>query len=158
MNESFDKIRELYDSKEYRTALSVLSEMEKHRVTHPSIFVWKSRCLQLTDSPPTELNEIEELLKSALEIDDQYVPALVDLGYFYLRIMDNVQLATPLFERALDICRDMNTSIVIGLTESISETQSTQNALEFLIKNEKLNIDPKKLEELRYELRQGLLG
>lgn len=156
MKKYLDEVKQLYQSEKYKDALSALNEIEKKGFVHPTVLVWKSRCLQLTDDLSlVDLSEIEELLKEALKIDDEYLPALIDLAYFYLRIMDDAQKATPLFMKAFDLCIDDATEVVIGLGECISETKSPEAALEFLSKNEKLDIDTKKIKELRDELQQS---
>lgn len=156
MKKYFDEFRQLYQSEKYKDALSVLDEIEKQDFVHPTILVWKSRCLQLTDDLSlVNLSEIEDLLKEALTLDDEYLPALSDLAYFYLRIMDDAQKAEPLFRKAFDLCLDNATEIVIGLGECIAETKSPEVALEFLAKSEKLELDAKKVKMLKIELEQS---
>jgi tetratricopeptide (TPR) repeat protein len=107
----------------------------------------KSRCAQIAeDGPSFELAEIKAMLEKALELDDEYVPALIDLGYFYLRVEDNARSAIPLFQRALGIVKDSAAEIIVGLAECISDTESEEAAKSFSQANEKLELDLLKYE------------
>ena len=105
--------------------------------------------MQLTDNPKGDLNEAQISLEQALNVDDEYVPALMDLGYFHLNVMDDAEAALPPFRKAFSISADNITEAVIGLAQCISETDSPNAALAFLQENSSLAIDKAKVEELK---------
>jgi hypothetical protein len=153
MKSHLDLVKELYRAEKYGDALSALEETERSGFVHPAILVWKSRCLQLIDDHSTvELSQIEALLKESLQLDDEYLPAIIDLAYFYLRVMDDASQAAPLFQKALGLCVENATEVVVGIAECISETDSNTAALEFLAKHNSLEIETEPLDALRAEL------
>ena len=152
MKNYLEEIRVLYSSEKCGDALRVIGEAEERGFVSPALLVWKSRCLLLTDNQTGDLTNIETILKQALNLDDEYLPAIVDLAYFYLNVMDDAHAASPMFRKALSLCTENATETVLGLAECISETDSPRLALEFLERNAEIKIDPLKLQDLKMEL------
>jgi len=120
-------------------------------VVSPAILVWKSRSFLLSDQPSGSLNQVEGWLQQAVRLDDEYLPALLELAYFYLNVIDDATKALPLFKKAFPMAVENATEAISGLTESISETDSPEAALQFLEQNRSM-IDNVKLEELKKHL------
>lgn len=132
MNQYLNDVGRLYRSEKYDEALRVIEEAEQRTSLTPALLVWKSRCQQLTDNPKGELADAQTSLQQALDIDEEYLPALIDLAYFFLNIMNDAEAASPLFRKALVISTDNITEVVTGLGQCISETDSPEAALAFL--------------------------
>jgi|SRR5215217_397999 len=146
-----DEIRLLYDDDKYEEAVRLAVEFEKKGIVSPALLLWKSRSLLLSDAPEYELEDVEKWLQQALDLDSDYLPALLELGFFYLRTMDDVKKAWPLFQRARDVCTEDATDTVVGLTECIAELDSPKAALSFL--NEpNLLLDESKLKTTRAQI------
>ena len=148
MREVLDDVKRLYRAEKYDDALQTIAASELSSRT-PALLVWKSRCLQMTNNPKDDLNEAQLSLEQALDVDDEYVPALIDLGYFHLNVMDDAEAALPLLRKAFSISADNITEAVMGLAQCISETDSPRAALTFLQDNSTFTIDAAKLEELK---------
>lgn len=155
MNQYLDEVKKLYRSENYDDALQVIDDAEQRAAISPALLVWKSRCLQLTNNPEGKLADARASLQQALDVDDEYLPALIDLAYFHLNVMDDAEAASPLFRKALSISTDNVTETVIGLAHCISETDSPNAALAFLQRNATLMVDSSKLEELKAELERA---
>jgi lipopolysaccharide biosynthesis regulator YciM len=152
MKKYLDEVKRLYRAERYDDALRAIETAEQSSSISPALLVWKSRCLQLTDNPKGELNEAQSSLERAINVDDEYLPALIDLGYFQLNVMDDAEAAVPLLRQALSISVDNITEVILGLAQCISETNSPNAALAFLQENSSLTIDAAKLEALKNEL------
>lgn len=146
-----NEIRLLFDDDKYEEAVRLAEEAEKKGVVSPALLLWKSRSLLLSDLTEYELDTVEKWLQQALDLDSDYLPALLELGFFYLRTMDDVKKAWPLFERARDVCTDDATDTVIGLTECIAELDSPKAALNFL-NEQNLLLDESKLKTTRAQI------
>ncbi|HEV8427565.1 MAG TPA: hypothetical protein VGQ41_06605 [Pyrinomonadaceae bacterium] len=155
MNQYLDEVKRLYRSEKYDDALRVIEDAEHRTLVSPALLVWKSRSLQLADNPMGDLADAQTSLQQALNMDDEYLPALIDLAYFHLNVMDDAEAALPLLRKALSISTDNVTDAVIGLGQCISETDSPNAALAFLQKNESLTIDSSRLEELKADLERS---
>jgi tetratricopeptide (TPR) repeat protein len=153
MKERLDEVRRLYTSENYADALRVIGEAEEQGRISPAMLVWKSCCMLLSEDPVFEPSEVEKILQQALSLDDEYLPAMIDLAYFYLNMEDDAEAALPLFKEALSLCADNATEIIIGLGQCLSETESPGAALEFLESNAAVQIDPSQLQELKAELK-----
>ena len=154
MHDVVAEIRRLYDAGKYDDAVRLAEDAEQNGAVNPALLVWKSRSYLLSDHPRTDLSDVEVWLRRALEIDNDYLPALLELGFFYSRVMDNVKSAWPLFERARDVCTEHGTDTVIGVSECIAEMESPEAALNFLNKRNLL-IDDLQLKKLKSELQNA---
>lgn len=143
-----EQIRLLYDDDKYEEAVRLAEEFEQKGTVSPALLLWKSRSLLLSDLPEYELDDVERWLLQALDLDSDYLPALLELGFFYLRTMDDVKRAWPLFERARDVCTEDATDTVIGLSECIAELDSPKAALNFL-NEQNLLLDESKLKRTK---------
>lgn len=153
MTDYREEVKRLYRSERYREALSLLDTIEQSCKLHPDLLVWKARSLQLLDDmSPYSLADIEAILRKALTIESDYLPAVVDLAYFYLNILDDSERAKPLFEQAFELCQEATTEVVIGLAQCIAELDSNAAARKFLTEVEKLILDPDKQKEAIKEL------
>jgi tetratricopeptide (TPR) repeat protein len=153
MKDYLAQVRQFYDSEKYDEALRVIVEAEEQACVSPALLVWKSRCLLLADNPSGDPTDSKTSLERALKLDDEYLPALIDLAYYYLNVMDDPEAALPIFRKALSLSTENATEIILGLGECISETDSPRVALEFLEKNAELMINSSKLQELKMELK-----
>jgi tetratricopeptide (TPR) repeat protein len=154
MSSLLDDIKTLYKDARYKDALSLIETAEGEAVfIHPSILVWKSRCLQLTeDSDSHQFSDIEASLKQALAIDEEYIPAIIDLAYFHLNVLDDAGAAEELFERAINLCRDQITEAITGRALCLAEKESKEEALNFLLNAAGHTLDQEKIEALKEEI------
>ena len=95
----------------------------------------RCRYIQLssgTKIPPLE--EAERALRQALEDDDEYVPAILDLAWYYHAVEDDPAKALPLFERAYELSRQNLTEAIAGKVEALEELAFPGEAMEFFRK------------------------
>jgi tetratricopeptide (TPR) repeat protein len=154
MSSLLDDIKTLYRDAKYKDALSLIEKAEGGAgFTHPSILVWKSRCLQLAeDSATHKFSDIEASLKQALAIDEEYIPAITDLAYFYLNVLDDAGAAKELFDRAINLCRDEMTEAITGRAQCLAEKESKEEALNFLLNATIHTLDQEKIEAIKEEI------
>lgn len=154
MSRLLDDIKTLYREGNYKEALGLIETIEGGAgIIHPSILVWKSRCLQLAeDTAPYQFSDIEASLKRALSIDEEYLPAIIDLAYFYLNVLDDAGAAKELFERAIKLCREEVTEVITGLAQCLAEKESKEAALNFLNDATSHTLDQERVEEVKKEI------
>lgn len=157
MGEFLSEMRRLFDSEQYEEAFRLAEKAEQSGIVNSALLVWKSRSSMLSENPTVSLDEVESWLQQAIELDDEYLPAVLELGYFYLNVMDDPRRAMPLFERARHLATENATETLIGLAECISETDSPNAALE-LLEVENLVTDTSKLDELKTKLKTAVSG
>lgn len=94
-----ETVTHLSSSQRFDEALKFLGKLEKERELTPYELVTKGRCIQLaSEGEGWELEEAANVFKQALEIEPEYVPALIELGFFYFAVEGNASKALPLFE------------------------------------------------------------
>jgi hypothetical protein len=148
------EIRRLYDDEKYDEAFQVAEEAERAGQDSPAILVWKSRSLMLSAHSSVSADEVENWLNRALLLDDEYVPAMMELAYFFLNVKDNAAKALGIFQKALPIVKDNATETTLGLAKSLAECDSPEAALAFLSAHDRA-VDTSKLEALRLRLKDS---
>lgn len=147
------QIDSLYSEEKYGEALEILNSEDLRNLENPYLLVCKSRCLQLYDNGPLDaLKQAELCLEKALEVDADYLPALIDLAYFYSRVMDNSKKGKELFEKAIQLSKEEYVESLVGLIECEAELASNKSALELLLEKETLKLDSIEIKNLKAEL------
>ena len=109
---------------DFSKALECFSLLPKETQLTIKNLLFKSRLILLSDSDcEYPMAKAEETLNQALTIDPENLETLIELGFFYSRIMDDEQKGRAFFERALNISRRAFESICEGLQE-IEENSS----------------------------------
>src|SRR5438128_10752003 len=81
----------------------------------PAVLVLKGCCIQLDDEKtPYELSDAEAAFKRAIEMDEDYVPAIIELAWLYLNVLDDAKRAVQLFEKAVNSQKQLLTQTVVG--------------------------------------------
>ncbi len=127
------ELEELLAKHDFDRILEVLSGIERSRPLTPRELVLRSRCIQLASGsgvPP--LKEAAKALREALERDDEYIPAILDLAWYHHAVEDDPARALPLFERAYELSRQSLTEAIVGKVDCLEELESTEVAAEFL--------------------------
>lgn len=146
------KIYSLIVKKKYSDALKEIEKFEGMGLVYPKLFVLKAHCIALSDE--LEKYTYKDILlsyKKALSIDDDFVEALIRLGYHYYGSHDNSKKAIPLFDKSLNILKDQVVDSIVGYANCIEELESPQKAIRYLrkVKSEFLNV--KKIDDLIQE-------
>jgi len=87
----------------------------------PRMLVRKAILLQFEDTADGTPQEVEAALEAAIERDDNYIEAYIELGHYYFAVQDNAQRARSSFLKALNLLRDMNVEIIRCLVECDEE-------------------------------------
>ncbi|MBC8044471.1 MAG: hypothetical protein IAF08_13615 [Rhizobacter sp.] len=131
------KVKVLFSQRKYSEILRltesplVVAAIE-NGVIHPEILVWKGRSILLSDDTTYKLSDVEKAYRKAIHMDENCTEALIELGFYYLNIMDNAKKAEVYFSKAINIYRERNTEVAIGMADTIMETQSSPSAAKFL--------------------------
>ena len=122
---SQERLLRLSDSEEdFDERLRVLGEVEQVRDLTPRELVLKARCVQLGGGASNELLDAKQALMRALDLDPDYLPALVDLGYFHSVVLDEEAQAQPYFERAIELAAKYQHEAMEGLEDFIHRRES----------------------------------
>lgn len=87
----------------FDAALATIAQLPDAHQATPQILVLKAKAIQLSDAPNLTLNDAETALTNAITADPEHVPALIQLAYFKLNVLDDPTAALPLFQAALDL-------------------------------------------------------
>lgn len=127
------KFDALLEAEKFDDVLALLSDIETQRSLTLRELVIKGRCIQLTsDLESWQLTDAVSAFEKALEIEPDYVPALIELGFFYYAIEDNASRALPLFEAAVRIVRAQLTEAAVGKSGCLEELEGEEAAATFL--------------------------
>src|SRR5258706_15415152 len=122
-NGSLEEIRTRYKAGKYQEALALIEKAEQEGLLHPEVLVLKGCCIQLDGNGTLyKLSDAGHAFEQALEIDEDFTPAITELAWFHLNVLDDAVRAVPLFERTIELHKLMLTEAVIGMAKCLSET------------------------------------
>jgi tetratricopeptide (TPR) repeat protein len=128
-----EKLKPLVEGKRFDEALLVLSSVEQGRRLTTEELVLKGRCIQLSSGVGTPLlSEAERSFLEALRQDQDYVPALLELGWFYHAVEDDAEKALPFFEKALATSLGELKEAIRGKKGCLEELKSSDEAEAFV--------------------------
>jgi hypothetical protein len=84
-----------------------------------------------------------------LDINPELTPALLELGWFYLNVLDDAAKAIDLFDLAIAVLRRQLTDAMIGKTKSLAETSTKDEALKFISSASQLALDLSRTRKVR---------
>jgi len=157
MNNLFDKVHQLFKDKKYDEALVELGSIKNDFLLPPNISVLKGVCIQLgkDEKLPLGLEDAEKAYKNALEVDSEYINALLELGFFYLNVKDDATKALFQFKKAFALSRSKLTEAIQGYAECLSELESQEKALKFIEESINNSVDMDKLNKTIDYIRTG---
>jgi hypothetical protein len=98
--------------------------IETSRPLAPHELVMKGRYIQLSSEGPQTLGDAERAFLTALELDPDYVPAILELAWFYYSVLDQPSRALPFFENAYRMSLNHLREALKGRAESRAELDS----------------------------------
>lgn len=149
MLDRYEEMWNLAAQESFDQALSVLQEIERSRPLSPAEFVAKGRWIQLSESPGYDLSDARTAFQEALQLDSSYVPALQELGWYYLAVDDDASKALGFFERALRISQYQFLESVVGKAQCIEESESSTEADAFVRRIQSCALPAKAVEDWR---------
>lgn len=140
--------------KEFDQGLKELLAAESREPLLPHEQVKKGRLILLSsEEVEASLEQAKEAFEAALKLDGDFVPALLELGWYYYALENDSVRAQPFFDKALTLARENVTEALSGRVACIEETLSEETAREeyrrwtaseALIVREKLSPDLKR--------------
>jgi len=128
-----ERLKPLTEAERFDEALSVLSAIESSRPLTAEELVLRGSFIQLSSgvgTPP--LSQAEHSFLEALRQDQDYVPALLELGWFYYVVENDAEKALPLFERALATSLEQLKEAIRGKRGCLEELKSNDEAEVFM--------------------------
>lgn len=116
------ELQKLADAEDWDGCLRVVRLLEEETLLTADELVRKSACLQL-GSDLGSLEEAEQALRAALEIAKDYVPALLDLGWFHYSVNDDAETALSYFAKAEELSRASLKEALEGKEQCLEELQ-----------------------------------
>jgi len=137
MSLSLDEAKAEFGSGRYKNTLLTIESLEASGFVHPELWVLKglailSRDEDHEDHPTYKLEDAERAFKHALSLDPGYVPALVELGWYYLAVCNKAAQAIGYFEQAIEAEKRDLKRLVEGLVISVSEVRGNGKARLYL--------------------------
>ncbi len=135
VKDKYADIRAMIGRQEYDAALRAIEQLGQAQEFSPDILVLKANLILLVSSPGLyELKDAEEAYHRALELSPDNADAHLDLGYFYLNILDNPSSAQPHFLQAEQLLREAYVKAIVAVGESIAELEGSHAATEHLVR------------------------
>ncbi len=153
MNVLLQDLKNNYKEGKYQEALRLIEKAEREGFLCPEVLVWKGRCLQLLDGDTGyQLSDIENTFKQALEMDEDFTPAIVELAWFYLNVLDDAKRAAELFEKAVNSQKQLLTEAVVGKAKCLMETETKDATKSYLAEITSSCLDSNELQKVLEEV------
>lgn len=111
----------LAQAADYDGALETLTRLEFGRRLDPRELVLKGRCVQLGSGQLFDLNDAEKCFLDALDLDPEYVSALLELGWYYFAVQNDAARALPFFEKGVALAREGLQEAENGVAQCLEE-------------------------------------
>lgn len=109
-------------------ALSLIESLERPLTS--AELVLKGRAIQLSTGHSAQLDEAEGAFREALALDDEYVPALLELGWYYFAVADDPHQGLECFRRALALSEGAIREATEGVSRCLEETEEASSQID----------------------------
>lgn len=121
MKADIEKITALARDSKFDEAVEMIDAIEAQGFTSPQLQLLKGMYLQLGESEKYSLDDVVSSFERAIELDDEYVEAYIELGWFLCRVVDDPLRARSAFEVALRLSIELRDQAKMGLVECARE-------------------------------------
>lgn len=150
------KIRELREASDPDGLARLFRSLPAGTVLSPGELVLKGQAILVgSDDESFSLEDAEASYREALELDSDYLPALLELAWYYHAVQDDSRKALPYFESAVKRARQVLTEAARGRAACLGELESWDAAAQSL---RSVNSAALVLEELGVDDRELLEG
>jgi tetratricopeptide (TPR) repeat protein len=145
-----ERLEQLRANGDYVELLHLLNEEGKRRPLMPRELVLKGQILQITGEEPNEeiLREAEECFRAAIILDPAYVPALIELGWYFDAVLDDEPAAVEFFQSAFEHSRRNCIDALVGLAR-LASAKSPADGVQLMEKYAVLDPERVEAEKLR---------
>lgn len=119
-----EHIRQLAKEERYSDAIK---EIDRVGLQSPQLLVMRAHMIELSSDTEYPLEEIEECYRKALSLDPNYYPALLELGYYYLNVLDDAANAEHWFRQYL-LCSIDSVKEGIDALEKVNQETAVSEA------------------------------
>ena len=160
MREDIQVLHNLLDEEQSDKALDKIDEIEKNTGTFPYLLVMKGVCIQLADPDKNdyELDDAKRAFETALEIEGDYISALIELGWFTSVIEGNANEAKKFFEQALSLAKSQLTEAVQSLAKCVDELEGKKNAIQLIDDVISSPMEMEKIAELKKYIEESAIS
>jgi tetratricopeptide (TPR) repeat protein len=133
MEALFDRLQKRLRCGDVKSALLEIEALERTANLTPRLLVLKAMCLQLSEEDGP-LEEVEIALRAALSMDDEYIDAHLELGWFLYAVQDQTSEGKKHFDEALHLLRKLNSEAIRGLLACAEELTPEESQVELRAK------------------------
>ncbi len=120
-NLAHEKLRRLVDEQRFDECLREFQRLRKARPLHLNELVQMGRCILLSSGEPGLPEDAEGAYRQALDIDSEYVPALLELAWYLYACEDDASAALKVFDRARALAEENLKEAEKGREECLEE-------------------------------------
>lgn len=111
--------RELSAKKDYSAALRLLGECSGRLDLSVGYFLLKGRLILLSDGTLHDLAEAQQCYVNALRIEPDNSEVLLELGFFYSRVLSKPEEGREYFSKAMRVLVNSYAEAICGYSETI---------------------------------------
>lgn len=120
-----ENITLLFQERRFEEVLTLLSTIEQRRALSPAELVTRGQAIQLCpEDSEYPLEDARKAFEGALASDPEFVPATLEIAWYFYAVMDDSERAKPLFEKAVELSRSQFTEAARGYSKCLAEIES----------------------------------
>ncbi len=131
--QDLDEIAQLWDEEDYDAALDRVEEARKAWPGNSHLHILWASLVQLQDNPKHSLDEAEQALRQAVELNQSSPAAVIDLGYFLDRVKDDPRAAAQAYAQGMTIARQLLIDGLIGQAKVLLQFDQTEAAFQHVL-------------------------
>lgn len=126
-----EQIKILLKNKEYEKIISLLESYNNEDIISSNLLVKKGISYLLKENGDSnDLVKAKKSFQKALIIDEEFIPAIIELAWYYYSIENKTNKSQILFKKALNLSISNLKESLDGLLKSTDELSSKKEALE----------------------------
>lgn len=129
LQKALDRIDKAKKSGRIDHALAELDQLMQDWPDNPPLLLLRAKLIQLGSETVPPLQEAEDCLRRATELQSDSPNAWLELAHFQLNVNDDAKTAAQSFAKAISLCEELLMDALAGKAKALAELNQREGAL-----------------------------
>jgi len=133
LKQKLSNVSRLWEAQNYDAALAEVEMLLETWPGNPRLHVLKASSVQLQENPRYDLEEVNQSLQQAVELDKESPTAAIELGHFLDNVADDPQAAVKAYAQGVAAARNLLIDGLIGQAKAYRQLEKKEECLRCLM-------------------------